>query len=254
MLRTRVIPALLLREGGLVKTQKFADATYIGDPINAVRIFNEKEVDELVLLDIDASRQGREPDYNLIKDVVSEAFMPIGYGGGVTTVEQAQRLVSLGVEKVVINSASLGGYDLIEGVAERLGASSTVLSVDVKKDFLGRHRVFNAATGKTLKLDLVSHLSNAVKAGAGEIFLNSVDHDGMGQGLDLVLISKAAEAVNVPIVACGGAATLQHLRGAVNAGASAVAAGSMFVFMGRHRAVMINYPSPDELREVFGNA
>ena len=245
---------MLIQNGGLVKSIQFKKHQYVGDPINAVKIFNEKEVDELVLLDIDATRAGRAPDYDLIRDIVSEAFMPIGYGGGITHVDQAQQLVSLGVEKIVMNSSCLDNYELIAQVAARLGSSSTVLSVDVKKDFLGRHRVFDAAKRKPAKIDLAAHLENAVKAGAGEVFLNSVDNDGMGQGLDLALIAKAAKTVNVPVVACGGAASLSHLREAADAGASAVAAGSMFVYMGKHRAVMINFPSQTDLREAFADA
>jgi len=251
MLRTRVIPCLLLRKGGLVKTVGFADAKYVGDPINAVKIFNEKEVDELILLDIDASRDKREPNYVQIHDIVSEAFMPIAYGGGVKTVEQAQRVVSLGVEKVVVNSAVLGSMDIIARLSERLGSSSTVVAVDVKKDWLGRYRVYNATVGKTTDKDLFEYIRQAEESGAGEIFINDVARDGTGKGYDLPLLHKVCTSVRVPVIACGGAGTLDHFREAVAAGASAVSAGSMFVYVGKHRAVMINYPQYRVLQELF---
>jgi cyclase len=240
-----------LKNGGLVKTISFADPKYVGDPINAVKIFNEKEVDELILLDIGSSRQGREPEYARIQDIVSEAFMPIAYGGGVTSVEQAQRLISLGVEKVVVNTAALESLELVRSMAERLGSSSTVVAVDIQKDWLGRYRPFSAATGKTISRDPIEYIQQAVEAGAGEIFINDVARDGTGKGYDLELVKRITASVSVPVIVCGGASTLEHLREAVKAGASAVAAGSMFVYMGKHRAVMINYPQRDVLERVF---
>lgn len=252
----RVIPCLLLRRGGLVKTIAFDTPAYVGDPINAVRIFNEKEVDELVLLDIEASRTGVEPDYEQVAEIVSEAFMPIGYGGGVRSVAQAQRLVSLGVEKIVLNTAALppAGYELVRELSERVGASSTVVSVNAKKDWRSRWRVYDSARRDLAKLDLVEHVTRCVTAGAGEIFLNDVARDGTGKGYDLDLVRAVAGAVDVPVIACGGAGELSHFVAAVDAGASAVAAGSMFVYMGRHRAVMINYPGEVVLREMFASA
>jgi cyclase len=251
MLQTRVIPCLLMKNGGLVKTIGFADPKYVGDPINAMRIFNEKEVDELILLDIEASRLGSEPDYTQIQEIVSEAFMPIAYGGGVIRVEQAQRLVSLGVEKVVVNTAALQNVDLVRRMADQLGSSSTVVAVDVKKDRLGRYRLFSFATGKGVNRDPIEHIQQVVMAGAGEILINDVARDGTGIGYDLELVRKVTGSVDVPVIACGGAGTLEHFREAVSAGASAVAAGSMFVYVGKHRAVMINYPKLDILKGFF---
>ena len=251
MLHARVIPCLLLKKGGLVKTIGFTDPRYVGDPINAMRIFNEKEVDELILLDIDASRLGRGPDYDQIQDIVSEAFMPIAYGGGVTTVEQAQHLVSLGVEKVVVNTAVLQDFNLVHKMADNLGSSSTVVAVDVKRDWLGRYRVFCSATGKEINRDLVEHIKQAVTAGAGEIFVNDVVRDGTGKGYDLELVRRVTSGVDVPVIVCGGASTPEHLRETVAAGASAVAAGSMFVYVGEHRAVMINYPKREILQKII---
>lgn len=251
MLRPRVIPCLLLTGGGLVKTVRFAAPGYVGDPINAVRIFNEKEVDELVLLDIEASRQSRGPDFARIEDIVNEAFMPIAYGGGVATLAQAQQLVRLGVEKVVVNKTALGGYGLLREMADQLGSQAVVMAVDVKRDWLGRYRVYDATSGATNNLDLIAHVQAAVGNGAGEIFLNDVTRDGVGQGYDLELLRKVSSAVSVPVIACGGAGTLAHLREAIGAGVSAVAAGSMFVYLGKHRAVMINYPQPAVLWETL---
>jgi cyclase len=253
MMRARVIPCLLLSERGLVKTVKFEAPGYVGDPINAVRIFNEKEVDELVLLDIDASRQRRGPDFERIQGIVDEAFMPIAYGGGVKTLSDAQRLVRLGVEKVVVNNAALRGLGLLREMADQLGVQAVVMGVDVKRDWMGRHKVYDAAERRTLDVDLVAHVSAAAAAGAGEIFLNDVTRDGVGKGYDVELIRKVTDAVDVPVIACGGAGTLDHLREAIVSGASAVAAGSMFVYLGKHRAVMINYPQARVLRESLLN-
>lgn len=253
MLRPRVIPCLLLAASGLVKTVRFDAPSYVGDPINAVRIFNEKEVDELVLLDIDASRQRRGPDFDRVQDIVNEAFMPIAYGGGVTTLAEAQRLVGLGVEKIVVNKAALGGYDLLRSMAEHLGAQAVVVSIDVKRDWMGRYRVYDASAGANSDHDLIEHVRAAVASGAGEVFVNDVTRDGVGKGYDLELLRKVCAAVEVPVIACGGAGTLAHLREAIAAGVSAVAAGSMFVYLGKHRAVMINYPQPAVLRETLRN-
>lgn len=246
-----MIPCLLLRKGGLVKTVSFLDAKYVGDPINALRIFNDKEVDELILLDIDASREGQEPNYGQIADIVSEAFMPVAYGGGVKTIEQAKRIVALGVEKIVVNTAALRDPALVGRLAERLGFCSTVVAIDVKKDWLGRYRVYDASRRKTADTDPVSHAQNMVEAGAGELFINDVDRDGTGRGFDLDLIRRMTAAVNVPVIACGGAGKLDDFRMAADAGASAVAAGSMFVYVGKHRAVMINYPPYKTLSEIL---
>jgi len=250
-LRTRVIPCLLLRRGGLVKTVRFTDATYVGDPINAVRIFNDKEVDELMLLDIDATREGREPDFERIHDIVSEAFMPVAYGGGIRTVEQAARVIALGVEKVVLNHAALHDPEIIAGVAARLGSSSTVVAIDVKSDWLGRPRVYDAVARKLTGADPIRQLVLAQQAGAGETLIYSVDRDGTGKGFDLDLLRAAAGALSVPVVVCGGAGSLDDFRSAAAVGAAGIAAGSLFVFVGRHRAVMINYPSQQRLRELF---
>ena len=249
MTRVRVMPCLLLRGHGLVKTRKFKDPVYLGDPVNAVRIFNEKEVDELVILDIDASREGREPDYEVIAEIAGECFMPVAYGGGVRTLEQARRLIRCGVEKVVVNTAATESYDVIRDAAQVFGRQAVVGAIDVKKTLLGGYRVVAKSASVEVRTPLDEHVQALVAAGAGEIFLNSVDRDGMMEGYDLPLIRRVTQQVNVPVVACGGAGTVEHLATAVHeGGASAVAAGSMFVFHGRLRAVLINYPQGLDLQ------
>ena len=243
MHRVRVIPCLLLRGRGLVKTRQFKDAVYIGDPVNRVRIFSEKEVDELIVLDIDASRRGQEPNYQLISDIAGECFMPMAYGGGIRTLNQVRRIVRSGVEKVVINSAAVQSMGVIAESAAVFGSQAIVAGVDVKRDHTGEYRVVSRSATVEAKWDLYEYVEQLVAAGAGEIFLNCVDRDGMMSGYDLGLIRSVASRVSVPVVASGGAGTVEHLVEAVrDAGASAVSAGSMFVFYGRHRAVLINYP------------
>jgi cyclase len=242
------MPCLLLSGHGLVKTRKFKDPVYLGDPVNAVRIFNDKEVDELVILDIDASREGREPNYEVIAEIAGECFMPVAYGGGVRTLEQARRLIRCGVEKVVINTAALASYDLIRDIAQVFGRQAVVGAIDVKKTLLGGYRVVVKSASVEAKTPLDEHVQALVAAGVGEIFLNSVDRDGMMEGYDLALIQRVAGQVNVPVVACGGAGHVDHLVAAVQKGASAVAAGSLFVFHGRRRAVLINYPQGLDLQ------
>lgn len=252
MYRARVIPCLLVRGNGLVKTRKFKDAVYIGDPVNAMRIFSEKEVDEIVVLDIDASREGREPNYALIEEMAGEAFMPMAYGGGIRSLEQVRRLIRCGIEKVVINTAATESTAVIRAAAAEFGSQAVVGAVDVRKPLLGRYRVMSKSATVETKLDLEEHIKNLVASGVGEILINSVDRDGMMNGYDLELIRTVTQMVNVPVVACGGAGSIEHLAQAIReGGASAVAAGSMFVFHGKHRAVLISYLKPSQLREYF---
>jgi cyclase len=251
MLKHRIIPCLLLSNGGLVKTQKFNQPKYVGDPINAIRIFNDKEVDELMVLDIDASRRQREPDFALIEEFAGECFMPLCYGGGVNDVEQARRLFALGVEKVCLQTAALRDPSLISRIAERFGSQAVIVSVDVKHDWLGRPRLYSSTTGKTLDMPWQEFIRRSVEAGAGEIVLNAVDRDGVMKGMDLRLIAEATASTSVPVIAIGGAGSLAHMKEAVEAGASAVSAGAFFVFQGPHRAVLITYPRYRELELLF---
>ena len=253
MLKHRVIPCLLLRNGGLVKTRKFTEPKYVGDPINAIRIFNEKEVDELMVLDITASKDRREPDYTLIEQFAGECFMPLAYGGGICSVEQARQLFAIGVEKICLQTAALEDLSLLARLADQFGSQSVMVSVDVKKNWLGRPQLYSAAAEKILPQDWCTYLTQAVEAGAGEVVLNTVDRDGMMQGMDLVLIQRAAEAITVPLIAVGGVGSLADIKAAVDAGASAVAAGAFFVYHGPHRAVLITYPQYEELEELLSS-
>lgn len=251
MLRTRVIPCLLLQHQGLVKTLKFRNPKYIGDPINTIKIFNDKEVDELIILDIAASREKTGPNYSVIETIATECFMPVCYGGGITNYEQVEALVKLGIEKVTLNTAAFTTPGLITKLAEAFGSQAIVVAVDVKKNLFGKYEVVIEDGTQTTKKDPVTYAKEVARLGAGELFVNSIDRDGTMQGYDTSLIAKVAAAVTVPVIASGGAGTLQDFTEAVNAGASAVAAGSMFVFHGPHRAVLINYPGQDELRQVL---
>lgn len=251
MLKHRVIPALLLRDGGLVKTRQFKDAKYIGDPVNAIRIFNDKEVDELMVHDIVAAKRGCEPDYRMIEQFAGECFMPLCYGGGISSIEQAARIFSLGVEKISLQSAALDDLSLVTKIAKRFGSQSVVVSVDVKRNWLKRPNLFESRSSKVLKLDWLNYMRRAVDAGAGEVLLNAVDRDGEMCGYDLDLIQQAANEVTVPLIALGGARSLDDFKAAVDAGASAVAAGAMFVFHGPHRAVLITYPRYADLERLL---
>lgn len=253
MIPTRVIPCLLLKGLGLVKTVKFKDPKYVGDPRNAVKLFNDLEVDELVLLDIEATKQGARPRFDLIQEIVSEAFMPLGYGGGVNNLEDARRLLQLGVEKVVVCSHAHADPDFVTRAADEFGSQSVVVCLDVKRNLFGKYEVFTHGGTKGTKRDPVTFAKELQAKGAGEIIVNSIDRDGTMAGYDLGLVRAVSDAVTVPVVACGGAGGVEDLGRAVReGGASAVSAGSMFVFHGKHRAVLINFPPLAERRRVFG--
>ena len=238
-------------DGALVKTVKFRAPRYVGDPINAVKIFNEMEVDELVVIDIGASRHGRAPDRDLIADLASEAFMPIAYGGGVTRADEAARLSAIGVEKIIVDSAAIANPQLVRDLAASLGSSSTVASISVSRDWRGRPWVFDPARRRRIGRDPAEQARQLVGLGAGEILLNDVDRDGTYAGFDARLISVVAQAVDVPVIACGGAGSVADLAAGVAAGASAVAAGSLFMFFSALRGVLINYPDEAELAAVL---
>lgn len=246
----RVIPVLLVSEGYLVKPVKFGKSKYIGDPINAVRIFNEKQVDELVICDIDASVRGTGVNYQLIEEIASEAFMPVGYGGGVASVSEAERIVGIGIEKVVLNTAAGTHPEVVTGIAESLGSSSTVVSIDAKKRLTGGYDTYLTRATKKAGLSPVEAAVRAESLGAGEILLSSIDREGTFSGYDERLIQGVAEAVKVPVIALGGATGMEDFRTALSAGASAVAAGSTFVLNGKHHAVLITYPSPADVRSL----
>jgi cyclase len=251
MIRPRVIPCLLLKNEGLVKTVKFKDPKYLGDPINIVRIFNDKEVDELVFLDILATVENRRPNFDLLGKITSECFMPLGYGGGIRDMDDVKKLLAIGVEKFVLNTAAVENPALIRAAADYAGSQAVVISMDVKKTLFGKYEVFTRGGKKGTELDPVKFAIELEKHGAGEIFVNAIDRDGTMQGYDLDLIRRVAESVGVPVVACGGAGNIGHLAEAVKAGASAAAAGSMFVFQGPLRGVLISYPAQEELKMVM---
>lgn len=253
MFRPRVIPCLLLKNQGLVKTVRFKNPKYLGDPINIVKIFNDKEVDELVFLDIAATVDGKEPPYALLEDIASEAFMPFGYGGGIKKLEQIRRILGLGVEKVVINSHAVENPHFIYEAAQMVGSQSVVVSMDVKKSIWGKYEVYAKGGRRSTGLKPLDFALKMEEMGAGELIVNSIDQDGTMKGYDLDLITCITGAVGIPVVACGGAGKLQDLADAVaQGGASAAGAGSMFVFQGPHRAVLISYPSNKDLVQTFG--
>jgi cyclase len=252
MLKIRVIPCLLLKNNGLVKTVKFSNEKYIGDPINAVRIFNDKEVDELTFLDISASLEKRKPNLKMLNEIASECFMPLSYGGGITSIDDIKNVLNQGVEKVVINSFASENPDFIKMASDINGSSTIVVSIDVKRNLFGKYVVYSHSGKNKTKFEAVEYAIKMENMGAGEILLNSIDRDGTMSGYDVDLIKSITSAVGVPVIACGGAGNLNHFREAVSdGGASAVAAGSMFVFHGPHRAVLISYPSRKELEETF---
>ncbi|MCX5805029.1 MAG: AglZ/HisF2 family acetamidino modification protein [Proteobacteria bacterium] len=252
MLIPRVIPCLLLQNAGLVKTVKFKDPKYLGDPINIVKIFNDKEVDELVFLDITATVEGKHPPFELLEQVASEAFMPVGYGGGIRSLEDVKTILGLGIEKVVINSYAVENPSFISNVANFAGSQSTVVSIDVKKGIFGAYEVRTHRGTKTTGMDPVELAVRMENEGAGELILCSIDRDGTMKGYDIDLISRVAAAVNIPVVACGGSRTVHDLGAVIKqGGASAAGAGSMFVFQGPHRAVLISYPHYDELEQLL---
>lgn len=247
MLRPRIIPSLLIQDNGLVKTVNFKNPKYVGDPINAVRIFNEKEVDELAVFDIDATVKNMEPNYSLIERLANQSRMPLCYGGGVKTVEQAQRIFSLGIEKIALSSAVLHDPSLINRIAQKVGAQSVIVVLDVKKKFLGGYDVVTHNGRKSAGINLFNFISEAQELGAGEIVINSVDQDGTMKGYDISLIDKVREKTSLPLTVLGGAGSLNHIKEVIDRhGVIGVAAGSLFVFKGVYRAVLINYPSKTE--------
>jgi cyclase len=251
----RVIPCLLIGAAGLVKTVNFREPRYVGDPINAVRIFNDKEADEIAVLDILATVEGRGPNLDTIAEIVSEAFMPVAYGGGVADLETAVRLIQVGVEKVVVNTAATENHRLVAEISDHLGSSTLVVSIDAVRRPNGTYEVMTRAGTRGSSLDVRAHAEEMARRGAGEIFLTSIDRDGTMTGYDLELIRQVASVVPIPVVACGGAGKPADLVSAVvDGGAAAVAAGSLFVFHGRHRAVLITYPPYEVRSQLFADA
>lgn len=247
MLRSRIIPMLLLSNNALIKTINFKGEKYIGDPMNAVRIFNEKQADELIIADIQASRLRKEPNYNLIKDLARECRMPLCYAGGLNNIESIERIISLGIEKVAIGTAAIENLSLINEAKKRLGSQSVIVVLDVKKSKQdNKYYLFTRNGTFNTKLDPIFVAKDAELAGAGEILLNSIDNDGTMTGYDIELFKKIRSTINIPMTVCGGAGNLNHLEDMIkNYGPLGVSAGSLFVFKGKFKAVLINYPNED---------
>lgn len=250
MQRVRVIPVVLVDRGRAVKTRRFRNPVYLGDPINIVRVFNHKEVDELIVLDIGATRAGNGPDFELAEALASECFMPLSFGGGIRKIDHAQKLFTLGVDKVTLNTALDSGTALLSEIAEQYGRQAVVASIDVKMTWSGKYRVMIEGGRRRAKRSLGDLVQSVARAGAGEILVNSIDHDGCRDGYDVDLIRSISTNVNIPVIACGGAGKLDDFRLAITeGGASAVAAGSVFVLTARTGAVLISYPSQTDLEQ-----
>jgi cyclase len=248
MKRFRVIPILLIKDGGLYKGEKFKNHKYVGDPINAVKIFNEMEVDEISILDISATTGNKEPDFELIEEIASEAFMPLSYGGGLKTIKQVEKVLKSGLEKVIFNYSAAHHPELIRETAAKFGSSSTVVSMDVRSGgFFGQKRVVVLNGTTNLDVPPLEFAKKMEDLGVGELILTSVDQEGTMKGYDLKLIDGIAHQISIPLIANGGAGNTEDFRSAIQAGASAVAAGSFFVFQGPRKAVLISYPSQEEL-------
>ena len=253
MLRPRIIPCLLVHKNGLVKTVKFKDPKYVGDPLNAVRIFNEKEVDELMVVDIDATSQSQEPDYRMIQHLAAECRMPLCYGGGIKTADDAQKIFSLGVEKIAISASAIDRPDMITEIAKRVGNQSVVVVLDVKKKLLGhKYELYTHNGKKSRGIDPVEFAKRCEMLGAGEIIVNSIDRDGTMEGYDHILTSKIRNSISIPMTVIGGAGSLADVGSLIEKhGIIGAAAGSLFVFKGKYKAVLINYPSPSEKEQLL---
>ena len=252
MLSVRVMPCLLVKDRRLVKTVKFNHASYIGDPVNAIKIYNEKEVDELILIDISATIENKPPSFSLITEIADECFMPLCYGGAIRSLEDIKKIFSLGVEKVAINSYAAENPQFIKKASESFGSQSIIISMDVRKSILGGYTVYTNSGKKSLRLDPVSYARKMEELGAGEILLNSIDRDGTWEGYDIDLLKKVTDAVSIPVIALGGAGRIDHFSDAVKSGASACAIGSMAVYQGKNKGVLINFPLREEIDKVLG--
>lgn len=251
MLKIRIIPSLLLKNHGIVKTAGFKDPKYVGDPINAIKIFNEKEVDELIFFDTTATMDERKPNFKLIEDIAGECFMPFGYGGGIRDLNDIRTILSIGAEKVIINSYAIENPGFIKNAAGRFGSQSIVVSIDYRINHVGKYIVYTHGGKVATQYDPINYAKLMEEMGCGEIILTSIDRDGTMKGYDVDLIKRVTSVLNIPVIACGGAGNIQHFKDAiVKGGASAVSAGSMFVFQGKHRAVLISYPSMEDIESI----
>lgn len=252
MLRTRVIPVLLLKNKGFYKGVRFKNHKYVGDPINTVRLFNDKEVDEIVILDVESSRYNKKIDFDLLGDIATEAFMPLAYGGGIKNFNDAKRIFQLGVEKLILSTSAVENPDLIKQLVSYFGSQSIVLSLDVKKNIWGQYVLYIKSASHKVELDPILFAKKMQSIGVGEVLVNAINKDGLMNGYDLKFIQLLSKELNIPIVACGGAGSLSDLKKAKDHGADAVAAGSLFVFNGIYKAVLISYPRYANLSKLLG--
>ncbi|URQ73761.1 AglZ/HisF2 family acetamidino modification protein [SAR86 cluster bacterium] len=243
----RIIPTLLLKDKGVVKTTKFKNPKYIGDPINIVKILNEKEADELCILNIDRSRHDDEPDYRHLEEIVSEAFMPVAYGGGIKKIGEVEQLFKIGIEKVIINTHLFGNFKFIKELSEIFGSQSIVACVDTKKNLFGKYSIYSNSGTKKTKINLDQYIDSIQKNGAGELILNSIDNDGMMKGYDIQIANMVNSKISIPFILLGGAGNKKDLISGINAGASGVSAGSLFVYQGKHKAVLVSYIKNEDL-------
>lgn len=251
MLNNRVIPSLLLSNNGLVKTIKFKKEIYIGDPINTIRIFNDKEVDELSLIDIHASKNKSGPNFQTIQRITDECFIPLSYGGGIRNIEDIKKIFKIGVEKVILNSSAISNPNLINEASKMFGSQSIVVSVDIKKDFFGKLNIIKPDNNKKISISVNDYILDMQDRGAGEILVNDINRDGVMQGMNLDFIKNISKKLQIPLIAAGGVGDLQHIKEGIDAGASAIAVGSFFVFNGPLKAVLISYPDYNTLQNLF---
>jgi cyclase len=250
MLQTRVMPCLLLYEGALVKTIQYQNPSYIGDPVNAIKIYNEKEVDELIILDIGVTKNKGEIDYQLLSQITTECFMPLAYGGGVTSIEQMKRLFNLGIEKIIINTFAETNPEFITLATQMFGSQSVVVSVDVKRNLLGNYQIFTRGGTHKSRYNFKEYCQMMEKAGAGELLINSIDREGTWKGFDSKLIRAVTDITSLPVIASGGAGSVEHIKDVVENGhASAAALGSMAVYQGKDLGVLINFPKRETLEK-----
>jgi imidazole glycerol-phosphate synthase subunit HisF len=252
MVRARVIPVLLFKNQGLVKTVRFGDEVYVGDPVNAVKIFNEKQCDELIILDITATKQKKGINFKLVEEIATECFMPLSYGGGISDLHQVEKLLKLGIEKVILNSVLIYCPSFMKEAVKSFGSSTIVASIDIKLNMLGQYRLFSHAGYDVRRIDLTQFVEEIVDSGVGEVMITSVDRDGTMSGYDLQLALTVTGKIGVPVVFCGGAKDFDNIKELLTStNINAAAAGSLFVFHGRHRGVLISYPTPEQIGDIY---
>jgi cyclase len=250
MLLKRIIPCLLIKDGGLIKTIKFKESTYIGDPINAVKILSEKESDEILILDIEATKK-KKINYELLSNIFGECFVPITYGGGISTLDQAKKIINLGAEKICIQQEAFKNKNFISELSKKFGSQSVVLSIDIKKNIFGKYKLWNYLNNRYYKIDdIYKFISESIELGIGEILINDVDRDGTLKGSNKELIKKFGKNINIPTIFCGGINSISDIKSSFDAGAKAISAGSFFVFYGSKKAVLISYPS-EEIKNIL---